>query len=126
MVEQTTTRSPGAKLRTWSPICSTMPTPSWPRMVPGSIPENDPRTKCRSVPQIADVVMRMTASVSASIVGSGTSSTRMSPRPWNTTAFMRGSPEVAEEQPEAHSPVPNLDRVLNVNLSNNNDHIIDY
>jgi hypothetical protein len=39
---------------------------------------------------------------------------------------MRGSPEVADEQPEAHSPVPNLDRVLNVNLSNSNDHSIDY
>src|SRR5438874_12292 len=50
MVEGNTTRSPARKLRTSSPTSSTMPTPSWPRIVPGFIPETVPRTKCRSVP----------------------------------------------------------------------------
>src|SRR5690606_17124050 len=42
--------------------------------------------KWRSVPQIAVAVRRTIASVGASIFGSGTSSRRMSPTPWNTTA----------------------------------------
>src|SRR5947208_1440838 len=88
MVERTTTRSPTPKLRTIGPSCSTTPTASCPTMVPGSMPEKVPRTMCRSVPQMADAVMRTIASVGSWIVGSGTSSNRMSPTAWKTTAFM--------------------------------------
>ena len=49
-----------------------------------------PRTKCRSVPQIALAVMRTMASVGSLIFGSRTSSSRMSPIPWKTTAFIAG------------------------------------
>jgi hypothetical protein len=55
------------------------PTPSWPRIRPSSTPGIVPRTKCRSVPQIALAVSRTIASVGSWIVGSGTSSSRMSP-----------------------------------------------
>src|SRR5690554_4574336 len=88
MVEAITTRSPICRLRTSSPRASTMPTPSWPRMVPGCMPAMVPRTMCRSVPQMADAVMRTMASVGACRVDSGTSSRRMSPTSWKTTAFM--------------------------------------
>lgn len=88
MVEGMTTRSPALRLRTPGPISSTTPVPSWPRMVPGRRPSMVPRMKCRSVPQMALVVRRTMASVSCSITGSATSSRRMSPMAWNTTAFM--------------------------------------
>jgi len=45
-----------------------------------------PLIMCRSVPQIALEVSRTTASVGSCIVGSGTSSSLMSPTPWKTTA----------------------------------------
>src|SRR5690554_5000223 len=70
-----------------------MPTPSWPRMVPGRMPLKLPRTRCRSVPQMAETLRRTIASVGASRTGSATSSRRMSPTPWNTTAFMPYPPE---------------------------------
>src|SRR5690606_37469311 len=92
MVEPITTRSPICRLRTSSPRASTMPTPSWPRMVPGCMPVMVPRTMCGSVPQIADAVIRTMASVGACSVGSATSSRRMSPTSWNTTAFMISLP----------------------------------
>ncbi len=56
-----------------------MPTASWPSTVPGATSLIVPRTKCKSVPQMAEVVMRTTASVGSSMRGSGTSSSRMSP-----------------------------------------------
>src|SRR4051794_34233700 len=83
-----TTRSPSRRLRTFGPTASTMPTPSCPRIVPGFMPDIVPRTKCRSVPQIALAVRRTIASLGSCSCGSGTSSTRMSPTPWYTTAFM--------------------------------------
>jgi hypothetical protein len=43
------------------------------------------------VPQIALAVSRTIASVGSSIAGSGTSSSRMSPTPWNTTAFINAT-----------------------------------
>ena len=51
---------------------------------------NGPRTpyKCRSEPQIAVEVSRTIASVGCSIFGSGTSSTRTSLVPCQTTAFI--------------------------------------
>ena len=81
MVDATTTRSPGAKFRTSAPTSSTMPTPSCPRIVPGTMPGTVPRTKCRSVPQIALAVRRTIASVGSWIFGSETSSSRISPTP---------------------------------------------
>src|SRR5947207_5552552 len=65
-----------------------MPTPSWPSTVPAFIPPSVPRTMCRSVPQIALAVSRTMASAGSCNIGSSTSSRRMSPTSWNTTAFM--------------------------------------
>ena len=73
------------------PTFSTMPTPSWPRIVPGFISEIVPRTKWRSVPQMALAVSRTIASVSSWMRGSGTSFSSMSPIPFQTTAFMIAS-----------------------------------
>src|SRR5512135_2929291 len=94
MVDGTTTRSPTLKLRTDEPTSSMIPTPSCPRIVPASMPGMVPRTMCRSVPQMALAVRRTIASVGCSIFGSGTSSRRMSPIPWKTTAFIRSSSAV--------------------------------
>ena len=82
IVEGMTTRSPGTKLRTCSPISSTTPTPSCPRIRPSFVPGMVPRTKWRSVPQIALAVSRTIASVGSWILGSATSSSLMSPTPW--------------------------------------------
>ena len=76
---------------TEEPTSSITPTPSCPRIVPGTMPGIVPRTMCRSVPQMALAVSRTIASVGCSIFGSGTLSRRMSPTPWNTTAFMLAS-----------------------------------
>ena len=84
----TITRSPGANPRTASPTSVTMPTASWPRIVPLSIPAMVPRTRCRSVPQIALRVILTIASCGSMISGWGTSSRRMSPMPCQTIAFM--------------------------------------
>jgi hypothetical protein len=98
-VEGTTTRSPGLKLRTSLPTSSITPTASCPRIAPGSRPDSVPRMKCRSVPQIALAVMRISASVGALIFGSRTVSSRISPTPWKTTAFM--VPPVKPGAPQA-------------------------
>jgi len=63
--------------------------PSCPRIVPGFISVTVPRTKCRSVPQMALAVSRTIASVGSSIFGSFTSSRPMSPTPFHTTAFIK-------------------------------------
>ncbi len=81
IVDGMTTRSPLRRLRTPLPTSSTTPTPSWPKIVPGTMPANVPRTMCRSVPQIALDVSRTIASVGSSSLGSGTVSSRMSPMP---------------------------------------------
>jgi hypothetical protein len=57
-------------------------------MVPGRMPGMVPRTKCRSVPQIALVVIRTIASSCRSIRGSGTSSTEIFPTSCHMTAFI--------------------------------------
>ena len=59
----------GRRLRTPSPTSRTTPTASWPRMVPSTIRPIVPRTKCRSVPQIALVVTSTTASAAAGSSG---------------------------------------------------------
>ena len=84
------TRSPGRKLRTALPTASTMPMASWPRMRPDFMPVKVPRMRWRSVPQMAEAVMRTTASLSDLILGSETSSRRMSPTSCHTTASMEG------------------------------------
>src|SRR3954469_4166177 len=88
MLNGTTTRSPGRRLVTSRPTSSTMPIGSWPRMSPSA--RNGPNNsyRWRSEPQIAVDVTRITASVAASIDGSGTSSTRTSRRPCHVSAFM--------------------------------------
>src|SRR4051812_589580 len=92
MLNGITTRSPGAIWVTAEPTSSTTPIASWPRMSP--LPMNGPRTsyRCRSEPQIAVVVTRMTASVGSWMTGSGTSSTRTSRLPCHASAFIRDSP----------------------------------
>src|SRR4051812_17680454 len=47
-----------------------------------------PRTKCKSVPQIALRVTLTMASVGSDNCGSGTSSSRISPSPCHTIAFI--------------------------------------
>jgi hypothetical protein len=88
MLKGTTTRSPGLMCSTSEPTSSTIPIGSWPRMSPGFM--NGPMTsyRCRSEPQIAVEVMRTIASVGSWIEGSGTSSTRTSRRPCQTSALM--------------------------------------
>ena len=86
----TSTRSPARTSSTSAPTSSTVPTNSWPRWTPGIV--MGPWYRCRSEPQIA---VRSTRSRSPSGPGtpaSGTSSTRMSSIPCNTTARMAGDP----------------------------------
>ncbi len=106
IVDGMITRSPSRRFRTARPISSTMPTPSWPRIVPGFIPGTVPRTRWRSVPQIALAVRRTIASVRSLIRGSGTSSSRMSPMPWKTTAFIPGPPVSSDFAPERARSLP--------------------
>ncbi len=49
---------PTFMLRTSLPTSSTIPTPSWPRIVPGFMPLKVPRIKCTSVPQMVLAVRR--------------------------------------------------------------------
>src|SRR5918998_5373019 len=83
-----TTRSPTERFVAPLPTSSTIPIGSWPRMSPSGM--NGVRTsyRWRSEPQIAVIVMRITASVGSRIVGSGTSSNRTSRLPCRASAFI--------------------------------------
>ncbi len=74
MLNGTDTRSPTLIRLTPAPTSWTMPMFSWPRTVPSSTAVR-PSYMCKSDPQMLVVVILMTASVGASIRGSGTSST---------------------------------------------------
>src|SRR6266550_6180830 len=87
MWKDTTTRSPGRKPVTSSPIDSTTPTASWPRTEPWSIGAL-PWKKWGSDPQIAVLVTRTIASAARSITGAATSVTSTRPRSAKTTARM--------------------------------------
>jgi len=81
-MQETSTWSPTSTVVTAAPFSTTVPTASWPRIVPGVTSGTSPFRMCRSVPQIVEVSMRTTTSVACSIVGSGTRSQARSPGPW--------------------------------------------
>jgi hypothetical protein len=56
------------------------------RIRPGVIAGTSPLRMCRSVPQMVVEVIRTIASLSSTILGSGTSSQFFCPGPWKTTA----------------------------------------
>src|SRR6478609_4348190 len=60
MVKGMTTRSPTFRLRTLLPRATTSPMNSWPRMSPAFMVGMYPSYRCRSDPQMAVVVTRMT------------------------------------------------------------------
>ena len=80
-MQETSTRSPSARVVTAAPVATTIPTASWPRIVLGVTSATSPLRMCRSVPQIVELLMRTIASVGFSIVGSGTSSHAFWPGP---------------------------------------------
>src|SRR3954454_4793127 len=77
----TTTRSPTFRFLTDGPTSTTSPMNSWPRMSPCSSDGMKPLYRCRSEPQMAELVMRTMASRGLRILGSGTCSTRTSLMP---------------------------------------------
>jgi hypothetical protein len=99
------------------PVSRMVPTASWPRIRPGVTSGTSPLRMCRSVPQMVTVSMRTMASVSSISLGSATSSQRLSPGPWYTTARMArllhgmplvcpGKPDVSRfRDPGTHGPV---------------------
>src|SRR5690348_10631174 len=93
-MQEISTRSPACSVVTALPVSITVPTASWPRIVPGFTSGTSPLRMCRSVPQIVATSMRTIASVGSTMTGSGTSSQARSPGPWYTSAFM-ASPFVA-------------------------------
>lgn len=80
-----------AQIAHMGPVSSTMPTLSWPGMVPGSLSLRVPRTMCGSVPQMALFVSFMMAWSGFSRRGSGARSRRMPPIPWKNDGFHRRS-----------------------------------
>ena len=72
-MHETSTRSPTAMVVTAAPISTTVPTASWPRIVPGFTSGTSPLRMCRSVPQIVDESIRTIASVGSMMdrVGDG-------------------------------------------------------
>ena len=90
-MHETSTRSPGTTVVTAAPTSTTVPTASWPRIVPGFTSGTSPLRMCRSVPQIVDESIRTIASVGSRMVGSGTDSQARFPGPWYTRAFISSS-----------------------------------
>jgi hypothetical protein len=82
VMQDTRTRSPTAIVVTAEPTSMTVPTASWPRIVPGSTSGTSPLRMCRSVPQIVEVSIRTIASVGCSMRRSGTTSQARCPGPW--------------------------------------------
>lgn len=67
------TLSPTDSSETAAPTSSSIPMPSWPKILPLSTSGTWPRRMCRSVPQMVVVVMRTMASVGSWMVGLGAS-----------------------------------------------------
>src|SRR5215210_4082244 len=67
----TRTWSPTLSLPTSAPICSTTPVNSCPNVVPTRVSGTAPLYKCRSDPQIHDLVTRTIASCGCTILGMG-------------------------------------------------------
>src|SRR5579872_5733208 len=87
-MQETRTWSPFLKLLTALPVSSTIPTPSWPRMRPGTTSGTSPFRICRSVPHIVVFTTLTRASVGSIIVGFGLVSQAFLPGPLYTRAFM--------------------------------------
>src|SRR5271165_1709114 len=89
MLNGITTRSPARRWVMSAPVASTIPIGSCPSTSPGL--RNGPRTpyRCRSEPQIAVEVTRMTMSFGSWITGSGTSVTSTCSFPCHVSARMR-------------------------------------
>src|SRR3954453_14473411 len=104
MLKGITTRSPGLMCSTPEPTASTTPIGSWPRMSPSS--RNGPSTSymCRAEPQMPLEVTRTIASVSCSIVGSGTVSTRTSRLPCHVNALIASPPSRSMAVPVPPAP----------------------
>src|SRR6478609_2056794 len=91
-MQETSTRSPRSSVVTALPVSTTVPTASWPRIVPGTTSGTSPLRMWRSVPQmVVESIFTMT-SVGASIFGSSTSSQARCPGPWYTSAFISRLP----------------------------------
>src|SRR3954447_9736513 len=92
IVKGTTIRSPFFNLPlTPEPTSTTSPIISWPMMSPGSIAGIRLWKRCRSEPQIAQLVTLMIASLGSWISGSVTVSHRISSLPCQTSALMPAS-----------------------------------
>src|ERR1700745_2005085 len=87
-MQETSTRSPTSSVVTAEPTSTTVPTASWPRIVPGVTSGTSPFRMCRAVPQIVETSMWTIASVGSRISGSGTSSQARSPGPGYTSAYI--------------------------------------
>lgn len=83
-----TTRSPTLSFVTPAPTSTTTPIGSWPSTSPRSMNGPSSSYRWRSDPQIAEDVMRMTASVGSWMTGSGTSSTVTLRVPCQVSAFI--------------------------------------
>jgi hypothetical protein len=81
-------RSPFRNLLCADPVSITSPMNSCPRMSPLFIVGIRPSIRCRSEPQIAQLVTLMMTSRPSSILGSGTLSQRMSFVPCQQSAFI--------------------------------------
>jgi hypothetical protein len=88
---QARTRSPGQSRCTPEPTSSTVPTASWPRILPARTSGTSPARMCRSVPQMVVASTRTMASPSSMISGSATSSHAFWPGPWYTSAYIAAS-----------------------------------
>src|SRR3954465_13626112 len=99
IVKGTTTRSPCFSLPfTPDPTSTTSPIISWPMMSPGNIAGMKLWNRCRSEPQIAQLVTLTMASRSSSISGSVTVSQRISSLPCQTSARIRCSEVLLESE----------------------------
>lgn len=106
-IQEIRTRSPFLNPLTESPNSSTIPTPSWPRILPGVQVATSPLAICKSrilvisncfimrvnfgivpVPQMVDLVSLIIASVGCVILGLGRSSSLTSPTALYTSAFI--------------------------------------
>src|SRR4051794_442072 len=86
-MHDTSTRSPTAQ-PVAGPASTTVPTASWPRILPGVTSGTSPLRMCRSVPQIVVASTRTIASRSSIGTGNGTSRHSACPGPSKTSPFI--------------------------------------
>src|SRR5205807_656733 len=88
-MNEPSTRSPALNRATSRPVSSTTPMNSCPSTAPGVMPGIRPLSTWRSLPQMAVVVMRTSASPAASSPGFGTSASSTLPKSLKTSARIR-------------------------------------